>query len=114
MAKQSETGWLVECLSLKGTDKTYVLWALAIGADPEAFEAVRDWFEPVLRKIERKPNSDPAGKHVVVVAYLEQIAHLVGEAQELLNRYRVVVPSLDSYTRQLLASQTVMFGNQEK
>ena len=114
MAEQSETKWLVECLSLKGTDKTYVLWALAIGADPAAFEAVRDWFDPVLRKIEKKPDSDPAGKHVVVVAYLEQIAHLVGEAQELLNRYRVVVPSLDSYTRGLLATSTVMFGNQEK
>jgi hypothetical protein len=114
LAGKTETPWLVECLSLKGTDKGYVLWALAMGADPAAYHAVRAWFEPVLRKLERDPTSDSWGRHIHAVAYLEQVVHVNPEAQELLKRYRVVVPTLDCSQRNQLAGQTLMFSHLRK
>src|SRR5687768_3399147 len=41
LAGSEETAWLVECLSRKGTLKSYVLWALAVVGDPAAYVAVR-------------------------------------------------------------------------
>lgn len=114
LAGKTETPWLIECLSHKGTDKAYVLSALAIGADPAAYHAVKAWFEPVLRKLERDPTSDSWGRHIPAVAYLEQVAHVNPEAQELLKRYQVVVPTLDCLQRHQLASQTLMFSHSRK
>src|SRR6185503_1104854 len=55
---KDETPWLVECLTRKGTLKGYVLWALAAVADPMAYPAVKAWFAPQLRKLERNPEAD--------------------------------------------------------
>lgn len=110
LAGKSETAWLIECMSTKGTDTGYVLWALAIVADPAAHHAVETWFEPVLRKLERNPTSDPSGRHIHAVAYLEQVANASPGAQALLDRYHAVAPNLNAGVRQQLAGQTRMFA----
>lgn len=114
LAGKTETSWLIECLSTKGTDKGYVLWALAVGADPAAYHAVKAWFLPVLRKLERDPTSDSWGRHIHAVAYLEQVAHDCPEAQELLRRYQAVVPALNDLLRRQLARGTLMFTSLSK
>ena len=112
LAGKTETPWFIECLSIKGTDKGYVLWALAMVADPAAFFAVKAWLEPVLHKMERNPSADSCDKHIHAVAYLEQVAHIFGgEVKELLGRYQAVVPNLDPAIRQQLARQTLMFAH---
>jgi hypothetical protein len=110
LAGKTETPWFIECLSMKGTDKGYVLWALAMAADPAAYHAVKAWFEPVLRKLESNPASDSGGRHIHAVAYLEQVAHEFDEVQGVLARYQAVVPTLDAVIRQQLAGQTLMFA----
>jgi hypothetical protein len=111
LAGKSETAWLLECLSKKGTDKAYVLWALAMVADPAACDAVKGLFEPVLRKLERGLDADPRRVSVLAVAYLEQVAADFPEVSELLERFRVIAPSLDPLTRSSLASTTQMFSH---
>ncbi len=101
-----ETSWLTDCLSAQGTDKGYVMWALAAVGDPAAFGAVRHWFEPILKKLEKDPNSDRRGRSVFAIAYLEQITEAHPEATTLLKRFHAVAPSLDPSIRTQLAQFT--------
>lgn len=107
---RKETPWLIECLSRKGTDKTYVLWALASIADPAALSAVSSWFEPHLRALERKPDSDSTGKVVFAVAYLEQVATGDTKITALLERFKELAPRLQRNVRSELESYTKMFA----
>ena len=111
LAGRAETPWLIECLSRKGTDKGYVLWALAAVADPLAYTAVVTWFEPILRKLERSPAADPRGSAIYAVAYLEQVAPFIPEASALLEHFRTVAPSLEPPIRLQLAHATHMFSH---
>jgi hypothetical protein len=111
LAGRAETPWLIECLSRKGTDKSYVLWALAAVADPLASDAVTKWFEPILRRLERSPAADPRGSVIYAVAYLEQVAPVIPRASALLERFRTVAPSLESLVRLQLAHATHMFSH---
>ena len=111
LAGRAETPWLIECLSRKGTDKSYVLWALAAVADPLASDAVTKWFEPILRRLERSPAGDPRGSVIYAVAYLEQVAPVIPRASALLERFRTVAPSLESLVRLQLAHATHMFSH---
>jgi HEAT repeat protein len=101
-----ETSWLTDCLSAQGTDKGYVMWALAAVGDPAAYGAVRHWFEPILKKLEKDPDSDRRGRSVFAIAYLEQITDEHPEAMALLKRFHVVVPSLDLSIHTQLAQFT--------
>lgn len=101
-----ETSWLTDCLSAQGTDKGYVMWALAAVGDPAAYGAVRHWFEPILKKLEKDPDSDRRGRSVFAIAYLEQITDAHPEAAALLKRFHTVVPSLDPSVRTQLAQFT--------
>ena len=107
---RKETPWLIECLSRKGTDKTYVLWALASIADPAALSAVSRWFEPQLRALERKPESDRTGKVVFAVAYLEQVATGDSRTIALLDRFKELAPRLHTDVRRELEAYTKMFA----
>ncbi|WP_081474615.1 HEAT repeat domain-containing protein [Acidovorax radicis] len=100
------TPWLMECLSQKGTDKGYVLWALAAVGDPSAYEAVRQWFTPILKKLEKDPGSDKRGKSIFAIAYLEQVTDAHPDASTLLERFHAVVPSLGPSIRTQLAQFT--------
>lgn len=111
LAGRAETPWLIECLSRKGTDKGYVLWALAAVADSRAYDAVTKWFEPILRKLERNPAADPRGSVIYAVAYLEQVARFTPGAYALLERFRTVAPSLEHPVRLQLAHATHMFSH---
>jgi hypothetical protein len=111
LAGRAETPWLIECLTRKGTDKSYVAWALAAVADPLAYDAVTKWFEPILRKLERSPTADPRGSAIYAVAYLEQVAPFIPGASALLERFRIVAPSLESTVRLQLAHATHMFSH---
>jgi len=86
-------GWF-ECSTRKGTLKGYVLWALAAIADPRGYAAVKAWFVPQLRKLERNPEADSRGNVVYPVAYLEQMMQHYPEVSELLERFRKVAPQL--------------------
>ena len=110
LAGSDETPWLVECLFRKGTLKDYVLWALAAVGDPEAYGAVKTWFEKQLRKLERNPNCDPLGKVMFAVAYLEQMTEHHPEVLGLLDRFRVVAPKLPGNIQSQLGQFTRMFG----
>lgn len=105
-----ETPWLAECLSRKGTLKGYVLWALAAVADPMVYPAVKAWFIPQLRKLERNPDADSRGNTVFAVAYLEQVTADYPEAIELLERFRKVAPRLPGNIPSELAFFTRMFA----
>jgi HEAT repeat protein len=106
-----ETPWLVECLSRKGTLKSYVLWALASIGDPAAYEAVKTWFEKHLRKLERDPAVNPGGA-VFAVAYLEQMTDDHPEVTGLLDRFKVVAPKLPRHVQSELAHFTRMFARE--
>ena len=105
---KDETQWLVECLTRKGTLKGYVLWALAAVADPRAYAAVKAWFVPQLRKLERNPEAP--GNVVFAVAYLEQMTQHYPEVSELLERFQKVAPQLPGNTPSELAFFTRMFS----
>ena len=105
-----ETPWLVECLTRKGTLKGYVLWALAAVADPKAYAAVKAWFLPQLRKLERDLDADSHGNVVYAVAYLEQMTQHYPEVRELLERFRTLAPQLPGHIPSELASFTRMFS----
>ena len=105
-----ETAWLVECLTRKGTLKGYVLWALAAVADPKAYAAVKAWFLPQLRKLERDLDADSHGNVVYAVAYLEQMTQHYPEVRELLERFRTLAPQLPGHIPSELASFTRMFS----
>lgn len=105
-----ETPWLVECLSRKGTLKGYVLWGLAAVADPAAYEAVKAWFIPQLRKLERSPHGDSRGNVVFAVAYLEQMTQHYPEVGELLERFRKTAAQLPGNIPSQLAFFTRMFS----
>ena len=109
LAGKDETSWMIECLSRKGTDKGYVLWALAAVGDPLALEAVITWFKPVLRKLEKDPEADPRGNAVFAIAYLEQIN--APKAADLLQRFQKVAESLPRSTRHALADHTRSFSS---
>ena len=109
LAGKDETSWMIECLSRKGTDKTYVLWALAAVGDPLACEAVSKWFEPLLRKLEKNPEADPRGNAVFAIAYLEQIT--APKAADLVQRFQKIAESLPLSTRQQLANHTRIFSS---
>jgi HEAT repeat protein len=108
LAGKDETSWMIECLSRKGTDKAYVLWALAAVGDPLACEAVITWFEPVLRKLEKDPEADPRGKAVFAIAYLEQMP--APRAADMVQRFQKIAESLPSSTRRELAEHTRIFS----
>ena len=82
------------------------MWALAAVGDPAAYGAVRHWFEPILKKLEKDPDSDRRGRSVFAIAYLEQITDEHPEAMALLKRFHVVVPSLDLSIHTQLAQFT--------
>jgi len=107
---KDEIPWLVECLTRKGTLKGYVLWALAAVADPMAYPAVKAWFAPQLRKLERNPEADSVGNVVFAVAYLEQMTPHYPEVSELLERFRKVAPQLPGNIPSELACFTQMFS----
>jgi HEAT repeat protein len=107
---KDETPWLVECLTRKGTLKGYVLWALAAVADPRAYAAVKAWFVPQLRKLERNPEADSRGNVVYAVAYLEQMTQHYPEVSELLERFRKIAPQLPGNIPSELAFFTRMFS----
>ena len=109
LAGKDETSWMIECLSRKGTDKGYVLWALAAVGDPLACEAVITWFEPVLRKLEKNPEADPRGNAIFAIAYLEQIT--APKAADLLQRFQKIAESLPPPTRRDLADHTRLFSS---
>ncbi len=109
LAGSDETPWLVECLSRKGTLKSYVLWALAAVGDPAAYGAVKTWFEKHLRKLERDPTGDSLGNVVFAVAYLEQMTEHHPEVMGLLDRFKVVAPKLPGNVRSELGHFTRMF-----
>jgi hypothetical protein len=111
LAGGDETPWLVECLSRKGTLKSYVLWALAAVGDPAAYGAVKTWFEKELRKLERDP-AVGTGKMVFAVAYLEQMTEHHPEVVGLLDRFKVVAPNLRRHVRSELAQFTRMFATE--
>ncbi len=111
LAAGDETPWLVECLSRKGTLKSYVLWALAAVGDPAAYGAVKTWFEKDLRKLERDP-AVGTGSMVFAVAYLEQMAEHHPEVTGMLDRFRVVAPNLRRHVRSELAQFTRMFATE--
>lgn len=69
-----------------------MLWAFAAVADPRAYAAVKAWFVPQLRKLERNPEADSRGNVVCAVAYLEQMTQHYPEVSELLERFRKVAP----------------------
>jgi hypothetical protein len=110
LAGSKETPWLVECLSRKGTSKSYVLWALAAVGDPAASGAVKIWFEKHLRKLESNPTGDPLGNVVFAVAYLEQVTEHHPEVMGLLDRFKVVAPKLPGNVRSELGQFTRMFA----
>ncbi len=110
---KDETPWLVECLTRKGTLKGYVLWALAAVADPRAYAAVKAWFVPQLRKLERNPEGDSRGDVVFAVAYLEQMTQHYPEVSEFLERFRKVAPQLPGNIPSELAFFTRMFSEWE-
>ena len=107
---KDETLWLVDCLTRTGTLKGYVLWALAAVADPRAYAAVKAWFVPQLRKLERNPEADSRGNVVFAVAYLEQMTQHYPEIGALLERFRKVAPQLPGNIRSELACFTRMFS----
>lgn len=109
LAGKDETSWMTECLFRKGTDKTYVLWALAAVGDPLACEAVIKWFEPLLRKLEKNPEADPRRNAVFVIAYLEQIN--APNAADLVQRFQKIAESLPRSTRHELAQYTRIFSS---
>ena len=111
LAGSEETAWLVECLSRKGTLKSYVLWALAAVGDPAAYGAVRTWFEKRLRQLEKNPAGDPRGNVVFAVAYLEQMTVHHPEVMELLDRFRAVAPKLPRSVRSELGHFTRLFAD---
>jgi len=111
LAGNDETPWLVECLSRKGTLKSYVLWALASIGDPAAYEPVKTWFEKHLRKLERDPAVNPGGA-VFAVAYLEQMTDRHPEVAGLLDRFKVVAQKLPRHVRSELAHFTRMFASE--
>jgi hypothetical protein len=113
LAGSEETPWLVECLARKGTEKGYVLWALAAVGDPAAYGAVKAWFEKQLRKLEREPTGDSVGKVVFAVAYLEQMTEHHPEVTGLLHRFRVVEPKLPGHRRSQLGYFTRMFADRK-
>lgn len=110
LAGSDETPWLVECLSRKGTDNGYVLWALAAVGDPAAYDAVAGWFQKQLRKLEKDPTGDPPRNIVFAVAYLEQMTSHHPSAVDLLTRFEAVVPNLPKHVRSELATFTRMAG----
>jgi hypothetical protein len=99
---------MIECLSRKGTDKTYVLWALAAVGDPLACEGIITWFEPVLRKLEKDPESDRRDRAVFAIAYLEQMTE--PKAADLVQRFQKIADSLPRSTRHQLAQYTNIFS----
>jgi hypothetical protein len=111
LAGREETPWLVECLSRKGTLKSYVLWALAAVGDPAAYGAVKTWFEKHLRKLESNPTGDPPGNVAFAVAYLEQMTEHHPEVMGLLDRFKVVAPKLPGNVRSALGQFTRMFAD---
>ena len=111
LAGSEETPWLVECLSRKGTLKSYVLWALAAVGDPAAYGAVKPWFEKHLRQLERDPTADSPGNVVFAVAYLEQMTEHHPEVMGLLDRFRAVEPKLRGNVRSELGCFTRMFAD---
>jgi hypothetical protein len=111
LAGSEETAWLVECLSRKGTLKSYVLWALAAVGDPAAYGAVSTWFEKRLRQLEKNPAGDPRGNVVFAVAYLEQMTVHHPEVMELLDRFRAVAPKLPRSVRSELGHFTRLFAD---
>jgi HEAT repeat protein len=111
LAGSEETPWLVECLSRRGTLKSYVLWALAAVGDPAAYGAVRTWFEKLLRKLERDPTSDSPGNVVFAVAYLEQMTEHHPEVMGLLERFKGVAPKLPGNVRLELGYFTRLFAD---
>jgi hypothetical protein len=111
LAGGDETPWLVECLSRKGTLKSYVLWALASIGDPAAYGAVKTWFEKQLRKLERDPAVNPGGA-VFAVAYLEQMTDDHPEVTGLLDRFKVVAPKLPRHVQSELAHFTWMLASE--
>jgi hypothetical protein len=113
LAGSEETPWLVECLSRKGTLKSYVLWALAAVGDPAACGAVTTWFERQLRKLERDPAGDPRGNVVFAVAYLEQMTEHRPEVVELLDRFKGVAPKLPRHVRSELGHFTRLFADEK-
>lgn len=96
---RQEASWLADCLAANGTDSGYVMWALAAVGEPASYEAVRHWFEPILKKMEKDPNFDRRGRSVFAIAYLEQITDAHPEASVLLKRFHALVPSLDPVIR---------------
>ena len=111
LAGREETAWLVECLSRKGTLKSYVLWALAAVGDPAAYGAVSTWFQKRLRQLEKDPAGDPRGNVVFAVAYLEQMTAHHPEVMELLDRFRGVAPKLPRSVRSELGYFTRLFAD---
>ena len=109
LAGHEETPWLVDCLSRKGTLKSYVLWALAAVADPAAYGAVAAWFEKQLRKLERDPTADPTGNVAFAVAYLEQMVDHHPDVVGLLDRFKAVAPQLPRHVRSELGQFTRLF-----
>ena len=106
LAGRDETPWLVECLSRKGTDKGYVLWALAAVGDPAAYEAVEGWFKKRLRQLEKDPVADTQTNVVFAVAYLEQMTSPHPEVLDLLERFGAIVPRLYRHIQTALATFT--------
>jgi len=106
LAGRDETPWLVECLSRKGTDKGYVLWALAAVGDPAAYEGVEAWFEKRLRQLEKDPVRDTQTNAVFAVAYLEQTTSGHPEGVELLDRFQAIEPTLHRHVQTALTTFT--------
>lgn len=104
------TDWLTECLVRKGTLKSYVLWALAAVADPRAYPAVRAWADPLIRKVERKPEAPALRNLVFAIAYLEQVAQIHPEAVGLLERFEAVARTLPPGDLSEFRSFTRMFS----
>ncbi|EJE52597.1 hypothetical protein PMI14_02695 [Acidovorax sp. CF316] len=104
------TDWLTECLVRKGTLKSYVLWALAAVADPRAYPAVKAWSDPLIRKLERKPEKPALSNLVFAIAYLEQVAQIHPEAVGLLARFEAVARTLPPGDLSEFRSFTRMFA----
>jgi hypothetical protein len=113
LAGRKETAWLLECLAKKGTDKGYVLWALAAVSDPIALPAVLEWFKKNLRLLEKHPEKAGHGSIIFAAAYLEQQTQ-TPEIAELFARLRSIVGRLPGNVSSQLAHFTTTFREAPK